>query len=113
MTGTAAEAVGEYVTNALRVVIDPELGFNIVDLGLIYCVAVSDDGAVRIAMTTTTRGCPATDYLTGDVREAAGMVPGVASVDVTLVYDPPWRPDMMTPLAAAHLGMGGGARGGR
>lgn len=112
MSGTAAEAVAERITDALRVVIDPELGYNIVDLGLVYGVAVENDGRVHIAMTTTTRGCPATKYLTDGAREAAAMVPGAGAVDVALVYDPPWRPDMMSPLAKAHLGVTTDARGG-
>jgi metal-sulfur cluster biosynthetic enzyme len=86
-------------------VIDPELGYNIVDLGLVYDVAVEDGGLVRVAMTTTTRGCPATGYLRDGARDAASSVPSVGTVDVALTYNPPWTPDMMTADAKHHLGI--------
>ncbi|MGC1465678.1 MAG: metal-sulfur cluster assembly factor [Pseudolabrys sp.] len=111
MTTEAFDALAKIVKEALRGVIDPELGYNIVDLGLVYDVAVEDGGAggvARIAMTTTTRGCPATSYLKDGAREAASVVPGVASVDVSLTYDPPWTPEMMTDQAKEHLGIGAG-----
>jgi metal-sulfur cluster biosynthetic enzyme len=91
------------VREALRLVIDPELGFNILDLGLIYDVASAPDGRVRITMTTTTRGCPATSYLKQGSREAAGSVGGVRAVEVDLTYDPPWEPRMMSIEAKAHF----------
>lgn len=98
-------ALAQRVWEALRVVIDPELGFNIVDLGLIYEVDVGSDSAARIRMTTTTRGCPATDYLQSGAYEAASSVAGIASVEVNLTYDPPWTPGMMRPDAKAHFGI--------
>lgn len=98
-------ALVDQIREALRRVIDPELGYNIVDLGLIYDVALDDGGAVRVTMTTTTPGCPATDYLMEGSREAAESTPGVASADVTLTYDPRWGPEMMSPEAKAHFGI--------
>jgi metal-sulfur cluster biosynthetic enzyme len=62
---------------------------------------------VQVVMTTTTRGCPATDYLRGGAGAASGAAPGVKSSTVELTYDPPWTPDMMSPQAKAHLGIGG------
>jgi metal-sulfur cluster biosynthetic enzyme len=59
-------------------------------------------------MTTTTRGCPATDYLRGGAGAAAGSAPGVTSSEVELTYDPPWTPEMMSAGAKAHLGIGDG-----
>lgn len=70
--------------------IDPELGYNIVDLGLIYDVAVQGNGDAVITMTTTTRGCPATDYLRMGARDAAFSVDGIDSAEIILTYDPPW-----------------------
>lgn len=93
------------VTDALRLVLDPELGYNIVDLGLVYRVEVRDAGVVDILMTTTTRGCPATAFLKDGARDGAWGVPGVEFVDVTLIYDPPWTPEMMSDAARQHLGM--------
>lgn len=94
----------EKVTNALRVVIDPELGYNIVDLGLVYSVKAAEGGVVDILMTTTTRGCPATNFLKEGARDGAWAVPGVEFVDVTLTYEPHWDPEMMTDDAKVHLG---------
>jgi metal-sulfur cluster biosynthetic enzyme len=107
MIGQATEALAQEITNALCIVIDPELGYNIVDLGLVYEVAVEDGGVARITMTTTTRGCPATDYLREGARDSAAGVPGVETVDVVLTYDPPWSPRMMSADAARHLGIDG------
>jgi metal-sulfur cluster biosynthetic enzyme len=109
-------SAGEYgdtvdrVREALRRVIDPELGYNIVDLGLVYDVAVEEGGVVRITMTTTTPGCPATNYLKGGAGEAASNVQGVEFVDVKLTYEPRWAPEMMGAEAKAHFGItdGGG-----
>ena len=89
---------------ALKAVIDPELGQNVVDLGLIYEIEVIDDCVVRVSMTTTTRGCPATGYLKQAVEEVAWAVPGVEFVDVELTYDPPWSPDFIAPEIAGLLG---------
>lgn len=94
------------VRQALRMVIDPELGENVVDLGLIYAIAV-EDGVVRIDMTTTTRGCPATNYLKDAVQTAAWSLPDIHYVEVTLTYKPPWTPDRMNEDAKAHLGFAG------
>lgn len=95
----------ERIRVALREVIDPELGYNIADLGLIYDVTVEDGGDASVTMTTTTPGCPATNYLGQGVRDKVTNVPGVNSVKVKLTYQPPWTPEMMTPDAKAHLGI--------
>src|SRR5690606_22961102 len=90
------DALAERLRAALRLVIDPELGFKIVDLGLVYDIDADAEGNARIKMSTTTRGCPATEYLHGGARDAASAVAGVKSVDVVLIYQPPWTPEMMT-----------------
>lgn len=105
MTHPAASTPDEEIAQALRLVIDPELGYNIVDLGLVYEVVAEEGGTVTILMTTTTRGCPATNYLKDGARDAAWSVPGVEFVDVRLTYEPPWHPGMMTDDAKRHLGM--------
>ena len=99
-----SDALVEQVTEALRVVIDPELGYNIVDLGLVYSIKAAEGGVVNIVMTTTTRGCPATAFLKEGARDGAWAVPGVEFVDVTLTYEPHWTPEMMTDAAKRHLG---------
>ena len=101
-------ALAQDIRNALRMIIDPEIGQNIVDLGLIYDITVEEGGIARVTMTTTTRGCPATDYLRGGAGAAASSTPGVVSSAVQLTYDPPWTPEMMSPAAKAHLGIGDG-----
>ncbi|HEX5959368.1 MAG TPA: NifU N-terminal domain-containing protein [Hyphomicrobiaceae bacterium] len=98
----------EHIREALRQVIDPELGCNIVDLGLVYDVAMEEGGGVRITMTTTTPGCPATSYLKQGAGEAASGVAGVETVDVELTYDPRWSPEMMSAEAKEQFGISGG-----
>ncbi|MDE3071690.1 MAG: metal-sulfur cluster assembly factor [Pseudomonadota bacterium] len=95
----------EHARQALRTVIDPELGYNIVDLGLIYDVSIDDAGVAHVLMTTTTRGCPATGYLQEGARESVARLPGIAGVDVVMTYDPEWSPQMMTSEAKRHLGI--------
>ena len=83
------------IRNALRIVIDPEIGRSVVDIGLIYKIARQEGGAILIDMTTTTKGCPAAGYLVDAVRECA-LDTGVSQiVEVRLVYEPAWSPDLM------------------
>ena len=93
----------DHIRDALRVVIDPELGHNIVDLGFIYDIVVVG-GAVRITMTATSPGCPAIRFLKEGVANAAARVPGVGSVDIVMTFDPPWTPSRIAPIARASLG---------
>jgi len=89
---------------ALRQIDDPEAGMNIVDLGLVYGIAVADD-AVFIDMTMTTAACPMADMITDQVREVVtALVPRGTAVNVQLVWDPPWTPDKMTGIAKGHFG---------
>ena len=90
------------VRQALALVIDPELGENVVDLGLIYAVAV-EDGVARVEMTTTTPGCPATAFLKEAVQAAAWGVPGVRYAEVKLTYEPKWSPAMMNEVARRNF----------
>jgi metal-sulfur cluster biosynthetic enzyme len=91
------------IKEALRVVIDPELGHNVVELGFIYDIVVIDD-AVRIKMTATTAGCPAIRFLKDGVANSAAAVAGVGSVDVVMTFDPPWTPSLVDPAIGAELG---------
>lgn len=106
MSAEALPVSDEQIREALRFVIDPELGYNIVDLGLVYDISVGEGGVVDIVMTTTTAGCPATNFLRQGARDAAWNVPGVEFVDVGLTYEPPWTPMMMSRSARQHLGFG-------
>ncbi|CAH1662171.1 metal-sulfur cluster assembly factor [Chelatococcus asaccharovorans] len=111
MSDKPRESLAESVRQSLRMVIDPELGENVVDLGLIYEVSVVEVGVVHVEMTTTTAGCPAAAYLRDAVESAAGIVEGIERVEVGLTYDPPWTPEMMNADARAHLGFGRKAAG--
>lgn len=94
--GEAANgALCEEIREALRMIIDPELGRTIVDLGLIYDVSVEDGGIAHVSMTTTTKGCPASEYLKEAVRNCVWYVPGVEYAEVRLTYEPAWTPEMM------------------
>jgi metal-sulfur cluster biosynthetic enzyme len=94
----------EAVREALRQIDDPEAGMNIVELGLVYGVDVSED-AVRVDMTMTTAACPMTDMITDQARNViAAIVPEGTVVDIRLVWDPPWTPDKMTGIAKEHFG---------
>jgi metal-sulfur cluster biosynthetic enzyme len=91
-------------------VLDPELGENLVDLGLIYHLDVDDRGVARVEMSTTTRGCPAAAYLQDAVESAVRIVPGIQHVDVLLTYEPPWSPDRMSDAVIQKLGGGSNRR---
>lgn len=94
----------DVVWSALAEVYDPELGVNVVDLGLVYDVEVNG-GRVRVTMTLTTPGCPLHDSLTEAVNEAVRVfVPSVVSVDVNVVWDPRWTPSMITAAGRRELG---------
>ena len=85
------------IREAMKQVDDPELGINVVDLGLLYEVRVDEaTGKVDLDMTLTSMGCPLTDQIIGDVRKYVEPLDGVTSVDVNWVWDPPWGPDKMT-----------------
>ncbi|NRP72706.1 Iron-sulfur cluster carrier protein [Ensifer psoraleae] len=90
----------ERIRDALRIIIDPELGSNVVDLGLIYDVEALEGGVVRVTMTTTVKGCPATGFLKEAVQNCVWYVPGVEYAEVRLTYEPPWTPDRMTAATA-------------
>ena len=87
--------LAQNIRDALRMIIDPEIGQNIVELGLIYNVTVEDGGIARVTMTTTTRGCPASAYLKDAVSNCVWYVPGVEYAEVHMTYEPPWTPEMM------------------
>lgn len=94
----------EDILQALHGVNDPEVGVNIVDLGLVYSTEIQGDN-VRIVMTMTTPACPMHSYITEEVREAIlNYHEEVGNVDVELVWDPPWSPGMISEKGRRQLG---------
>ena len=91
------------LVDRLRTVIDPELGIDIVDLGLVYG-AQAVDGVAHILMTTTTPACPIGSYLSDAIRWALLEIDGLFDVEVELTHDPPWSPDRMSAEAKIELG---------
>lgn len=89
---------------ALHQVIDPEVGYNIVDLGLVYSVAIVD-GIAKVKMTLTTPGCPMHDSIADGVKNALLNLEGIADAEVELVWDPPWHPSMISEAAQRALGI--------
>ncbi|HZP89427.1 MAG TPA: metal-sulfur cluster assembly factor [Actinomycetota bacterium] len=102
-TSQGQELTKERVLDALRGVYDPELGINIVDLGLVYSVDVSD-GVVHIEYTLTTMGCPIGPLIEQQMHALLANVPGVREVDAEMVLRPAWTPEMMSEEAKAALG---------
>jgi metal-sulfur cluster biosynthetic enzyme len=94
----------ETVRKALRAVKDPELNLNIIDIGLVYDVEVSEAGAVDVKMTLTSPGCPAGTEILDDVKRVVSDLDGVTGVEVELVWDPYWTPERMDPRVRAFLG---------
>lgn len=95
----------EDVREGLKQVYDPEIGINVVDLGLVYDADISDNGDVLVTMTLTSLGCPLGPVIMQEVTGALKQLPGIGDIDVKLVWSPPWTPDMMSEDAKDELGM--------
>lgn len=101
--GEAAVLTADQVKLALRRVKDPELNLNIMDLGLVYDIAVEGND-VKIDMSLTSPGCPSGAEIMGDADKQLRAIVGVGSVAVNLVWSPPWTPDRIEPRVRAYLG---------
>ena len=93
------------VREALGAVIDPEIGFPIVELGLVYDINVPAEGDVEITYTLTSLGCPSGPMIDREIKEAVASLPWVRRVSSTIVFQPPWTPDKMSDEAKAALGI--------
>ena len=93
------------IVEVLKGVYDPEIPVNIYDLGLIYDVSVDDNNSVIITMTLTAPNCPLADVILFNVKESVKAIEDVKSVEINLVFDPPWSKDMMTEEAMLELGL--------
>ena len=95
----------EQIIDALRVVEDPELGMDIVELGLLYDVEV-DDSKVKVIYSLTSMGCPVGPMIEQEIRETVASMDGVEESEAELTWDPPWSPDKMSDDAKFMLGFG-------
>ncbi len=95
----------EAVIEALKSIYDPEIPVDIYELGLIYDVAISEDGDAIVTMTLTTPHCPVAESMPGEVELRVLSVPGIRDAEVKLVWDPPWDPSKMSDEARLELGM--------
>lgn len=99
------EYLKERILAALETVIDPELGIDIVNLGLVYGLNLDENGLCTIDMTLTTMGCPLTDVLTDSIHQAMSKIPEVNEVKVNLVWYPAWDTSKMSRYARIALGI--------
>ena len=93
----------EIIRESLKGILDPELGLNIVDLGLIYDIEIQD-GDVRVAFTLTAMGCPIGPMIGEQIQETVMALPGVKTVSAELVFNPPWDPSRMSEELREELG---------
>jgi FeS assembly SUF system protein len=103
--GGAGGQLQEAVIEALKSIYDPEIPVDIYELGLIYDVAISEDGDAVVTMTLTTPHCPVAESMPGEVELRVLSVPGIRDAEVKLVWDPPWDPSKMSDEARLELGM--------
>ena len=107
---SAGDAVSEAITVdqvklALRKVKDPELGLNIIDLGLVYDIVVEGNNDIHVDMTLTSPGCPAGPQIMTDVERTLQALPGAREVELNLVWSPYWTPDRIEPRVRAYMGL--------
>jgi FeS assembly SUF system protein len=103
--GGAGGELQEAVIEALKSIYDPEIPVDIYELGLIYDVAISEDGDAVVTMTLTTPHCPVAESMPAEVELRVLSVPGIRDAEVKLVWDPPWDPSKMSDEARLELGM--------
>ncbi len=99
------EAMKESMMGALENVIDPELGVDIVNLGLVYDVELDEEGTSKVTMTLTSLGCPMGPQIVANVKQELMELPEVKDVDVNVIWNPPWSKDMMSRYAKMALGV--------
>ncbi|WP_323702891.1 metal-sulfur cluster assembly factor [Mammaliicoccus sp. Dog046] len=99
------EAMKDSILGALENVIDPELGIDIVNLGLVYNVDLDDEGLCTVEMTLTSMGCPMGPQIIDQVKTALGELPEIKDTEVNIVWNPPWNKDKMSRYAKIALGV--------
>ena len=104
-TLTVQKLTEDQIKYMLMNVKDPEIDCNIVDLGLVYGISMNDKNDVDLRITLTSLGCPLTETLVRDVKKNLGEVPGIGNINVQIVWDPPWSPELMTEEGKKKLDM--------
>ncbi|RTR31509.1 metal-sulfur cluster assembly factor [Robertmurraya yapensis] len=99
------QEVKDSIMGALELVVDPELGIDIVNLGLVYDIEMDEEGNTTVTMTLTTMGCPLAGTIVDQVKTALDEIPEVKSTDVNIVWNPPWTKDRMSRYAKIALGI--------
>lgn len=99
-------ATKEEVVSVLKKCYDPEIPINIYDLGLVYHIDLDEAGKIGIRMTLTAPGCPASGYISMDVKRKLEALPGVKEATINIVWEPPWTPEKMTESAKKQFGWG-------
>ncbi|HIS28027.1 MAG TPA: metal-sulfur cluster assembly factor [Candidatus Avamphibacillus intestinigallinarum] len=99
------DATKENLLGALENVIDPELGIDIVNLGLVYDVELDEEGLCTVTMTLTSMGCPLAGHIEADIRRALSDLPEIKDIKVDIVWNPPWGKDKMSRYAKIALGV--------
>ena len=99
------EELKENIMGALELVIDPELGVDIVNLGLVYNVEITEEGQLTVTMTLTSMGCPLAGTIIEQVKAAVSDIPEVKETNVNIVWNPPWTKDKLSRYAKIALGI--------
>ncbi|TKC18251.1 metal-sulfur cluster assembly factor [Robertmurraya kyonggiensis] len=99
------QEVKDSIMGALELVVDPELGIDIVNLGLVYDIEMDEEGNATVTMTLTTMGCPLAGTIVDQVKAALEEIPEVKSTEVNIVWNPPWTKDRMSRYAKIALGI--------
>lgn len=105
LEGSAESPLEPQVVEALRGVYDPEIPVSVLDLGLIYDVRISQDGAVLVIMTLTTPSCPVAEEIPRWIKRAIMLIEGVEEVEIDITWEPFWKPEYMTEAARLELGL--------
>jgi len=104
MSPKKAQNLDAKIEEALKTVLDPELGISIVDMGLVYGITVTKTGRAKVTMTLTTMGCPLFGVIEAQIEEALMTIPEINDVKTEITFDPPWDASKMTEAAKAQLG---------
>lgn len=99
------QSLKDNILGALELVVDPELGIDIVNLGLVYDLKLSEDGVLTVDMTLTSMGCPLAGIIVDQVKNAVSDIPEVKDTVVNIVWNPPWSKDRMSRYAKIALGI--------